>query len=73
MQLMKCTVFHLKSVKTQICFAEVEYADMEDYHKMQGKIKGYDFVKEDVTENERFYVKNIWRQFCGEQNLDGKI
>ena len=49
-----------------ICFAEVEYADMEDYHKMQGKIKGYDFVKEDVTENEKFYVKNIWRQFCGE-------
>ena len=47
-----------------ISFAEIEYADMEDYHRMQGKIKGYKFVKEEVTENEKFYVKNIWRQFC---------
>lgn len=55
-----------KCKNIDICFAEIEYADMEDYHKMQGKIKGYEFVKEEVTENERFYVKNIWRRFCEE-------
>ena len=46
-----------------IRFAEIEYFDMVDYYSMQSLISKYPFLKEEVTDNDWYYVKNIWGRF----------
>lgn len=48
-----------------IKFAEIEYLDLNDYQHMQRYISKWDFLGKEVTKNDDFYVKNIWRRFCG--------
>lgn len=46
-----------------IRFAEIEYSDINDYQTMQSYISKLDFLEKEVTENDEYYVKNIWGRF----------
>jgi hypothetical protein len=48
-------------------FAEVEFQDEADYQQNIPIIAAYPFLQEDITEDARYYVRNIWIQWCKTQ------
>lgn len=45
-------------------FAEVEFQDEADYQQTIPRIHQYRFLRKDVTEDTKYYVRNIWTQWC---------
>lgn len=47
--------------------AEIEYRNFDDYLLSKNNWRKWDFLIEDVTFNEEFYIRNIWRNYCCEK------
>ena len=46
-----------------ICFAEIEYSDMDDYEAFGETVAGLSWLGREVTFEESYYVRNIWKRY----------
>lgn len=53
-----------KNIKS--AFAEIEYHDIGEYLIFKDEWVKYPYIGREVTLDDRYYVKNVWREYCSE-------